>query len=166
MKYPIYLSKFLSIATIGIIMQGINKVFLLGNLGADPEAFSFKDGNMITKFSLATSERWIDKISGSPQERTEWHKIVLHGFLADLGFEKLHKGSKVYVEGSKKTRKWTDNNGINQYATEIHAERLELLDPEFLINNTATMNEPKSPQLNQTNVANDPFSIENDIPFT
>lgn len=109
-------------------MKGINKVFILGNVGADPEAITFQNGGMVTNFSVATSEKWTDKQSGEKRETTEWHRIKLSGYLADLGMRMLTKGSKVYIEGSIHTRKWNDDNGMAQYITEIHAKKIELLD--------------------------------------
>lgn len=112
-------------------MKGINKVFILGNVGADPEAITFQDGGMITNFSVATSESWTDK-SGQRQQSTQWHRIKLSGYLADLGMRMLTKGSKVYIEGSIHTRKWNDDKGMAQYITEIHAKKMELLDDKSL----------------------------------
>ncbi|MFW2178477.1 MULTISPECIES: single-stranded DNA-binding protein [unclassified Moraxella] len=108
-------------------MKGINKAIIIGNLGADPEGVSFADGGMITNFSIATSEVWTDN-NGNRQENTQWHKIRLNGKLADLGLRFLKKGSKVYVEGAIKTRKWNNDKGVARYITEIHAERFEVLD--------------------------------------
>ncbi len=108
-------------------MKGINKVFIIGNVGADPEAITFQDGSMITNFSVATSESWTDK-SGQRQQSTQWHRIKLSGYLAELGMRILIKGSKVYIEGSIHTRKWNDDKGITQYITEIHVKKMELLD--------------------------------------
>ncbi len=99
----------------------LNKAQLIGNLGRDPEIRSKQDGSTVASFSLATSEIWKDKRSGERVERTEWHKIVVFNQrLCDLVGKYLGKGSKVFVEGQIKTRKWTDNNGVDHYPTEIH----------------------------------------------
>lgn len=107
-------------------MRGINKAIILGNLGADPQAVTFQDGNTIVNLSIATSESWTDR-SGNPQENTQWHKVRLSGKLAEIGLRMLAKGSQVYVEGSIKTRKWTDKNNQPQYITEIYAEKMEII---------------------------------------
>ena len=91
--------------------RGINKVILVGNLGADPENRTSQTGNAITNISVATSETWKDKSTGQQQERTEWHRVVFFNRLAEIAAEYLRKGSKVYVEGSLRTRKWQDQNG-------------------------------------------------------
>ncbi|OBX56719.1 hypothetical protein A9Z61_11225 [Moraxella osloensis] len=107
-------------------MKGVNKAFILGHLGNDPEAITFQDGNMITNLSIATSEVWTDR-NGQRQESTQWHRIRLNGKLAELGMRMLAKGSQVYIEGSLKTRKWMDKNNQPQYVTEVHAEKMEIL---------------------------------------
>ena len=99
----------------------VNKAVLIGNLGRDPEIRSKQDGSKVATFNIATSESWNDKQSGERIERTEWHKIVVfNDRLCDLVEQYLTKGSKVYVEGQLKTRKWTDDKGIDRYVTEIH----------------------------------------------
>ena len=99
----------------------VNKAVLIGNLGRDPEIRSKQDGSKVATFSIATSESWNDKQTGGRVERTEWHKIVVfNDRLCDLVEQYLTKGSKVYVEGQLKTRKWTDDKGIDRYVTEIH----------------------------------------------
>lgn len=109
--------------------RGINKVILVGNLGNDPETRAFPSGDMVTNITLATSETWKDKQTGQPQERTEWHRVVFHRRLAEIAGEYLHKGSKVYIEGSLKTRKWQDKaSGQDRYTTEIVAREMQMLD--------------------------------------
>ncbi len=99
----------------------VNKAVLIGNLGRDPEIRHTQDGNRVATFNIATSESWNDKYSGERIERTEWHKIVVfNDRLSELAEKFLTKGSKVYVEGQLKTRKWTDKDGIDRYVTEIH----------------------------------------------
>ena len=98
----------------------INKVTLIGNLGRDPEVRFSQSGDKIANISIATSETWNDKASGERKEKTEWHRVVIFNkFLADIAEKYLKKGSKVYVEGSIQTRKWTDNSGIEKYTTEV-----------------------------------------------
>ncbi len=99
-------------------MAGINKVILIGNLGAKPEVKYNKD-NAITNLSIATSESWTDKNTGQKQERTEWHRVSLFGKTAEIAGQYLDKGSKVYVEGKLQTRKWQDKNGQDRYTTEV-----------------------------------------------
>ncbi len=99
--------------------KGINKVILIGNLGQDPETRYTSNGNTVTNLNLATSEIWKDKNTGKNKEKTEWHKVVLFGKLAEIAAEYLYKGSQVYIEGSLKTRKWQDKNGNDRYTTEI-----------------------------------------------
>lgn len=108
--------------------RGINKVILIGNLGNAPEIRYTPSGSAVANISLATSEVWRDKQSGELQERTEWHKVVFFNRLAEIVGEYLHKGSKVYVEGSLRTRKWQDKNGVDRYTTEIIANEMHILD--------------------------------------
>lgn len=108
--------------------RGINKVILVGNLGNDPETRFMPSGGAVTNVSLATSETWKDKQTGQPQERTEWHRIVFFNRLAEIAGEYLKKGSKVYVEGSLRTRKWQDQSGADRYTTEIVAAEMQMLD--------------------------------------
>ena len=108
--------------------KGINKVIIVGNLGQDPETRSFPDGGAITNISIATSESWKDKQTGQQQERTEWHKVVFRNRLAEIAAQYLTKGSKVYIEGSLRTRKWQNQQGVDQYTTEIHAREMQMLD--------------------------------------
>ncbi len=107
--------------------RGINKVILVGNLGSDPETRYSPSGSAVTKFSVATSESWRDKQSGERQERTEWHRVVMFGRLAEIGQEYLRKGSQVYIEGSLRTNKWQDNNGNDRYTTEVVANEMQML---------------------------------------
>ena len=109
-------------------MRGVNKVILVGTLGRDPESKSFPNGGSITSFSIATSESWNDKNSGERQESTEWHRIATNNRLAEIAQQYLRKGSKVYIEGSLRTRKWTDKDGVERYTTEVRAESMQMLD--------------------------------------
>lgn len=109
-------------------MSGINKVILVGRVGQDPEARALpNDGGSVTNLSLATSEQWRDKQTGEKREKTEWTRLVLFKRLAEIASEYVRKGSLIYVEGKLQTRKWTDNNGIERYATEVVVSQLQLL---------------------------------------
>lgn len=108
--------------------RGINKVILIGNLGNDPEQKSMPNGNAVTTISVATSEGWKDKQTGQQQERTEWHRVVFFNRLAEIAGQYLSKGSKVYIEGSLRTRKWQDNAGVDRYTTEIVGNEMQMLD--------------------------------------
>ena len=107
--------------------RGINKVILIGHLGADPETRYMPSGGAVTNIRLATSESWKDKQSGAQQERTEWHRVAMFGRLAEIAAEYLRKGSQVYIEGRLRTRKWQDNQGNERYTTEIVANDMQML---------------------------------------
>jgi single-strand DNA-binding protein len=107
--------------------RGINKVILIGNLGADPETRAMPSGTQVANLRVATSESWRDKQSGEQQERTEWHRVALFGRLAEIAGEYLRKGSQVYIEGSLRTRKWQDKQGNERYSTEIVGNELQML---------------------------------------
>ncbi|WP_038053294.1 single-stranded DNA-binding protein [Thioalkalivibrio sp. ALJ1] len=107
--------------------RGVNKVILLGNLGADPEKRETPNGVTVTNLRLATSEQWTDKNSGEKRENTEWHRVVMFGRLADIAAQYLSKGSQVYVEGKIQTRKWQDQSGNDRYSTEIVANEMQLI---------------------------------------
>lgn len=106
----------------------VNKVILIGSLGRDPETKTFPNGGSLTQFSIATSDSWVDKSTGERKEQTEWHRIVLHNRLGEIAQQYLRKGSKVYIEGSLRTRQWTDQNGQERYTTEIRGEQMQMLD--------------------------------------
>ena len=108
--------------------RGVNKVILIGNLGADPETRFMPSGGAVTNVRLATSESWKDRQSGQMQERTEWHRVVLFNKLGEIAGEYLKKGSKVYIEGSIRTRKWQGQDGQDRYTTEIVANEMQMLD--------------------------------------
>ena len=111
-------------------MRGINKVILVGTLGKDPETKTFANGGSLTQFSIATSESWTDKNTGEKKDQTEWHNIVLQNRLGEIAQQYLKKGSKVYIEGSLNTRKWTDQNGQERYTTQINGSQLQMLDSQ------------------------------------
>src|SRR5918998_4100500 len=107
--------------------RGINKVILVGNLGADPDTRYMPSGKAVTNIRLATSESWKDRQTGDQQERTEWHSIVLYDKLGEIAAEYLRKGSQVFIEGSLRTRKWQDKEGKDRYTTEIIARDMQML---------------------------------------
>ncbi len=107
--------------------RGVNKVILIGNLGADPETRAMPSGTTVANLRVATSESWRDKQTGEQQERTEWHRVALFGRLAEVAGEYLRKGSQVYIEGSLRTRKWQDKQGNERYSTEIVGNDLQML---------------------------------------
>jgi len=107
--------------------RGVNKVILIGNLGADPETRAMPSGTTVANLRIATSESWRDKQTGEQQERTEWHRVALFGRLAEIAGEYLRKGSQVYIEGSLRTRKWQDKQGNERYSTEIVGNDLQML---------------------------------------
>jgi single-strand DNA-binding protein len=158
-------------------MAGINKVILVGNLGAKPELKYSASGNAIANLSVATSESWTDKNTGQKQERTEWHRVSMFGKLAEVAAQYTDKGSKVYVEGKLETRKYTDNAGIEKYSTSIVVGGFngvfQMLDRRDGMSSESPMqsqsnsqpqsiqNIPQAPSI--TPVAQDEF--EDDIPF-
>ena len=109
-------------------MRGVNRVIIVGNLGADPEVRQFGNGGSVTNITVATSEQWTDKQTGQKKEATEWHKITLFNRLGEIAAQYLRKGSKVYIEGSLRTRKWQDKNGQDRYTTEVRADQMQMLD--------------------------------------
>ena len=108
--------------------RGINKVIIVGNLGQDPETRYMPSGNAVTNINVATSESWKDKQTGQQQERTEWHRVVMFNKLGEIAGQYLKKGSKVYIEGSLRTRKWQGQDGQDRYTTEIVANEMQMLD--------------------------------------
>ena len=151
-------------------MAGINKVILVGNLGAKPEVKYASNGNAISNLSVATSESWTDKSTGQKQERTEWHRVSLFGKLAEIAGQYLDKGSKVYVEGKLQTRKYTDKDGIERWTTDIVVSgfngTLQMLDrrddsSSSVPSEDATEKAQAEPSI--TPVSKDEF--EDDIPF-
>lgn len=108
--------------------SSLNKVQIIGNLGQDPETRYMPSGDAVTNISVATTEKWKDKTSGEMKEATEWHRVAFFGKLAEIVGQYLRKGSKVYVEGSLRTRKWQDQQGVERYSTEIRADNMVMLD--------------------------------------
>ena len=141
--------------------RGVNKVILIGNLGADPETRFMPSGGAVTNVRLATSETWKDKQSGQMQERTEWHRVVFFNKLGEIAGEYLKKGSKVYIEGSIRTRKWQGQDGQDRYTTEIVAAQMQMLDPK----GGATSATRPEPATKPATVPADDNLKEDDIPF-
>ncbi len=108
--------------------RGVNKVILIGNLGNDPDVRYTAGGSAVVNISIATSESWRDKETGERQERTEWHRVVFFGRLAEIVSEYLRKGAKIYIEGRLQTRKWQDKDGSDRWTTEIVANEMQMLD--------------------------------------
>ena len=108
-------------------MASVNKVIIVGNLGRDPEIRTFPSGDQVANVTIATTDRWRDKNTGENKESTEWHRIVFNGRLAEIVGQYLRKGSQVYVEGSLRTRKWTDQAGVEKFTTEIRADSMQML---------------------------------------
>lgn len=108
-------------------MASVNKVIVVGNLGRDPEIRTFPSGDQVANVTIATTDKWKDKQSGEMKEATEWHRVVFNGRLAEIAGQYLRKGSHVYVEGSLRTRKWTDQSGVEKYSTEIRADQMQML---------------------------------------
>lgn len=147
--------------------RGVNKVILIGRLGQDPEVRYAPSGAAFANLTVATSEQWRDKQTGEQKEQTEWHRVVISGKLAEIAGEYLRKGSEVYLEGKLKTRKWTDQAGVEKYTTEIQVG----------INGTMQMiggkreadNQPKAPQSapppKQQTSNEPPMDFDDDIPF-
>jgi single-strand DNA-binding protein len=107
--------------------RGVNKAIIVGHLGQDPEVKYMPSGSAVANVSIATTESWKDKNSGEKQEKTEWHRVIFFGRLAEVVGEYMKKGSQVYVEGRLQTRKWTDKNGVERYTTEIVANEMQML---------------------------------------
>jgi len=149
--------------------RGVNKVILIGNLGNDPEVRYTPNGYGIANVSIATSSSWRDKQSGELQERTEWHRVVFFGKLAEIVGEYLKKGAKIYVEGSLRTRKWQDKNGVDRYTTEIIADEMNMLDSRGAGANIPHEKMTNHPPVENHEVPNSTPSLDepmdDDIPF-
>ena len=149
--------------------RGVNKVILIGNLGNDPEVRYTPNGNAVANITLATSTTWRDKQSGDLQERTEWHRIAFFNRLAEIVGEYLHKGSKVYIEGSLRTRKWQDKSGIDRYTTEIIANEMHMLDSRNGANPPNQSHDAgdssQAPSQSQAAPQADAANFDDDIPF-
>ena len=158
--------------------RGVNKVILVGNCGQDPEVRYMPSGGAVTNISIATSESWKDKNTGDQQERTEWHRVVFFNRLAEIVEQYVKKGSKLYVEGSLRTRKWQGQDGQDRYTTEIVASEMQMLDSrgsqggfEQQPPSEMAPSAPQQPAQQQANQAPDPSAqaqstdFDDDIPF-
>ena len=144
--------------------RGINKVILVGNLGNDPETRYTPNGSAVTNISIATSESWKDKQSGEQKERTEWHKVVFFGRLAEIAAEYLRKGSQVYVEGSLRTNKWQDRDGNDRWTTEVIAAEMQMLGGRSGGGRPAESAPAQAPR-QAAAPAGDSDDFDDDIPF-
>lgn len=148
--------------------RGVNKVIIIGNLGQDPEIRALQSGSSVATISVATSEGWTDKATGQKQERTEWHRIVFFNRLADVVGQYLRKGSKIYVDGSLRTRKWQDQSGQDRYTTEIVASNMQMLNSrqqdgggQYQQEPQANYQQQQQPQAQQSNN----LDFDDDVPF-
>ena len=147
--------------------RGVNKVIIVGNLGQDPEVRYLPNGGGVANITLATSESWRDKQSGETKEKTEWHRVVLFGKLAEVAGEYLRKGSQVYIEGKLATRKWTDQAGVEKYTTEIHVNVGGTMQ---MLGGKQEGNQQSKPQQKQRQSSpspsnEPPMDFDDDIPF-
>ena len=149
--------------------KGINKVILIGNLGRDPETKHFSNGGSVCNCAVATSETWKDRQTGEQKEKTEWHNLAFNGRLAEIAQQYLHKGSKIYIEGSLRTRKWQTQQGQDKYTTEIIVNELQMLDSRGESVSTSTSNtswnKPSSGPMNKNNVPEFNADDFDDVPF-
>lgn len=146
--------------------RGINKVILVGNLGADPETRAMPSGSSVTNIRIATTESWKDKNTGDQQERTEWHSIAFFGRLAEIAGEYLNKGSQVYVEGKLRTRKWQDREGNDRWTTEVVANELQMLGGRAGAGAPAQGAAPIAPPQSSGDAPQDTSTpFDDDIPF-
>lgn len=155
--------------------RGINKVILIGHIGGDPEVRYMPNGNAVATLSLATTEAWKDKQTGDKQERTEWHRVVCFNRLGEIAGEYVRKGSKLYVEGSLRTRKWQDPQGQDRYTTEIVASDIQMLDgkgassPQDMGTPTTYQTQASRPQQQPSRQPSAPQEmleeLDDDIPF-
>ena len=142
--------------------RGINKVIIVGNLGADPDSRAMPSGNAVTNISVATSESWNDKDTGEKQEKTEWHRVVFFNRLAEIAAQYLRKGSQVYVEGKIQTRKWEDKEGNERWTTEIVANQMQMLG-DRMSSEISNDNASSSQSSSDNDFSTDEF--DDDIPF-
>lgn len=149
--------------------RGVNKVILIGNLGADPDVRYTRNSTPIANLSIATSEVWKDKQTGEPREQTEWHRCVAYRRLAEICGEHLKKGNKVYIEGRLQTRKWTGQDNVERYTTEIIVNDLQMLDgrPANAPQHGASQSQPTSHQRRAPDPSHHvpPQDFDDDIPF-
>ncbi|MFU2079322.1 single-stranded DNA-binding protein [Avibacterium endocarditidis] len=159
-------------------MSGVNKAIIIGNLGQAPEIRTMPNGDQVANISVATSESWTDKQTGERRELTEWHRIVFYRRQAEIAGQYLHKGSKVYVEGRIRTRKWQDQHGVERYTTEIQGDVLQMLDSRQDGQGAQTNAPPRQTQSTKSNAyanaksgnytppaQNNGDELDDDIPF-
>ncbi|NIG81801.1 single-stranded DNA-binding protein [Klebsiella sp. Ap-873] len=147
--------------------RGVNKVIIVGNLGQDPEVRYLPNGGAVANITLATSESWRDKQTGETKEKTEWHRVVLFGKLAEVAGEYLRKGSQVYIEGKLTTRKWTDQSGVEKYTTEIHVNvggTMQMLGGKQE-GSQQSKPQQKQQRSSQSSSNEPPMDFDDDIPF-
>ena len=142
--------------------RGINKVIIVGNLGADPDSRAMPSGNAVTNISVATSESWNDRDTGQKQEKTEWHRVVFFNRLAEIAAQYLKKGSQVYVEGKLQTRKWEDKEGNERWTTEVVANQMQMLG-DRMSGDISNDNASSSQSSSDNDFSTDEF--DDDIPF-
>ncbi|MDF1645897.1 MAG: single-stranded DNA-binding protein [Legionellaceae bacterium] len=153
--------------------RGVNKVILIGHIGADPDLRYMPSGNAATTLSVATNESWKDKQTGERQERTEWHRVVCFNRLGEIAGEYVKKGSKIYIEGSLRTRKWQDQQGTDRYTTEIVASDIQMLDAKGTVSGDfGDMDQSQAPQTRSAPKAKPKAepkasfeALDDDIPF-
>ena len=149
-------------------MAAVNKVILIGNLGADPEYRVFSNGDPVCNLRIATTDTWKDKASGEKREATEWHRVVLYRKLADIANQYLRKGSQVYIEGRIRTRKWQDKDGQDRYTTEIEANEMTMLGSKAQTVTTTPSAKPDQAWADDfgiTGTKTPPSWVDDDIPF-
>lgn len=144
--------------------RGVNKCILVGSLGQDPEVRYKNGGSALANLSLATSEEWKDKQTGEKKQKTEWHRVVIFGKLAEIAGEYLRKGSQVYIEGALQTRKWTDKNGVDKYTTEIVVNPIGGV-MQMLAGKSDAGQQQNKPQQAPGNNSQPPMDFTDDIPF-
>ena len=156
-------------------MASVNKVIVVGNLGRDPETRYMPSGDAMTNIAVATTDKWKDKATGEQKEATEWHRISFFGKLAEIAGQYLKKGSQVYIEGKLRTRKWTDKDGVEKFATEIIADSMQMLGSRQGMGGSAPMDDggssngaarmpasaPRAPAKQAPNLSD----MDDDIPF-
>ena len=146
--------------------KGINKVIIVGTLGKDPDVKATQAGSTVVNCSVATNETWKDKSTGQAQERTEWHRIVMFGKLAEIAAQYLKKGSQAYFEGSIQTRKWQDQSGEDRYSTEIKAHTMQMLGGQAHTDNRGDYDSPRKPPADYPKTGGAPADDGfDDIPF-
>ncbi len=149
--------------------RGVNKVILIGHIGADPDLRYMPSGNAATTLSVATNESWKDKQTGERQERTEWHRVVCFNRLGEIAGEYVKKGSKIYIEGSLRTRKWQDQQGTDRYTTEIVASDIQMLDAKGAVPGAdfdmGGMSAPQAKAKPQAEASASADALDDDIPF-